>query len=55
MRPRNLTPFLFGATVTSRQPLQPEMTMIVRGTFTLRAGEAVTPLEARRMSLRKHG
>ena len=45
MRPRNLTPFLFGATVTSRQPPQPEMTMIVRGTFTLRAGEAVTPLE----------
>lgn len=45
MRPRNLTPFLFGATVTSRQPPQPEMTMIVRGTFTLRAGGAVTPLE----------
>ncbi|HTN84737.1 MAG TPA: DUF2169 domain-containing protein [Sorangium sp.] len=38
MANKNLTPFLFGSKVTSRQPPQPEMTLIVRAKFTLRPG-----------------
>ncbi|UQA57786.1 DUF2169 family type VI secretion system accessory protein [Polyangium aurulentum] len=39
MRVQNLTPLSFGFKVTSRQPPVPEMTLIVRGAFTLRPGE----------------
>ncbi len=42
MLTKNLTPFLFGAKVTSRRPPAPEMTLIVKGTFDLRTG---APLE----------
>lgn len=35
MLTKNLTPFLFGAKVTSRKPPQPEMTMVVRAAFKL--------------------
>lgn len=44
MKTKNRTPFLFGAKVTSRQPSQLEMTMVVRGRFSLRPNEPVTPL-----------
>lgn len=44
MKTKNRTPFLFGAKVTSRQPPQVEMTMVVRGRFSLRPNEPVTPL-----------
>lgn len=44
MRTKNLTPFPFGAKVTSRQPPQPEMTLVVRGRFTLKPNEPVAPL-----------
>jgi uncharacterized protein YjbI with pentapeptide repeats len=36
---QNLTPLSFGFKVTSRQPPAPEMTLIVRGVFTLSPGE----------------
>lgn len=39
MRVQNLTPLSFGFTVTSRKPPVPEMTIIVRGVFTLAPGE----------------
>jgi uncharacterized protein YjbI with pentapeptide repeats len=39
MRVQNLTPLSFGFKVTSRQPPVPEMTLIVRGVFTLCPGE----------------
>jgi uncharacterized protein YjbI with pentapeptide repeats len=39
MRVKNLTPFLVGYKVTSRRPPQPEMTVIVRGTFELAPGQ----------------
>jgi uncharacterized protein YjbI with pentapeptide repeats len=45
MRTKNLTPFPFGAKVTSREPPRPEMTLILRGAFTLRPGEPVAALE----------
>ena len=44
MRVKNTTPYLFGTTVTSRRPPQPEMTAIVRGTFALAPGGVATPL-----------
>ncbi len=44
MKTKNRTPFLFGAKVTSRRPPQVEMTMIVRGRFTLEPGQPVAPL-----------
>lgn len=52
MKIQNLSPFLFGAKVTSRRPPEPEMVAIVRGTFTLEHGgtarvvEGVHPLVA---------
>ncbi|APR84296.1 Pentapeptide repeat family protein [Minicystis rosea] len=41
MLTKNLTPFLLGTKVCSRRPPQPEMTIIVRGAFALRPGEAL--------------
>jgi uncharacterized protein YjbI with pentapeptide repeats len=41
MKVKNLTPFLFGSKVTSRRPPQPEVTAIVRATFTLKPGAPV--------------
>lgn len=41
---RNLMPFQLGTQVCSRRPPQPEMTIVVRGAFSLRPGE---PLRAR--------
>lgn len=46
MLTRNLTPFLHGTKLTSRRPPQPEMTLVVRGTFTLRPGEPLTAVQA---------
>jgi uncharacterized protein YjbI with pentapeptide repeats len=43
MLTKNLTPFQFGAKVTSRKPPQPEMTMVVRATLKLSPDQ---PLEA---------
>lgn len=45
MLSRNLTPFLFGAKSCSRSPPRVEMTAIVRGSFLLRPGEPVAPVE----------
>ncbi|HEY4121238.1 MAG TPA: DUF2169 domain-containing protein [Byssovorax sp.] len=45
MKVKNSTPFLFGPKVTSRRPPQPEMTLVVRGAFTIRPGEPLAPLE----------
>jgi uncharacterized protein YjbI with pentapeptide repeats len=45
MQTKNLTPFVFGAKVTSLQPPQRQMTMIVRASFKLRPGEPLTPIE----------
>src|SRR5947209_7433938 len=39
MKTKNLTPFLFGAKLTSRKPPQLEMTAIVRGAFRFVPGE----------------
>ena len=44
MRTKNLTGFPFGAKVTSRQPPQREMTLIVRGTFVLRPDQPLVPV-----------
>jgi uncharacterized protein YjbI with pentapeptide repeats len=44
MLKKNLTPFLFGAKLTSRRPPQPEMTAVVRATFALSPGAPLTPL-----------
>ena len=46
MKTKNLTPFLFGSKVTSLRPAQMQMTMIVKGTFELRPGEPLRPIEA---------
>ena len=43
MRVKNLTPFLIGTKVTSRRPPAPEMTVIVRGLFTLAPGKPLSP------------
>lgn len=45
MKTKNLTPFLFGAKLTSRKPPELEMTAVVRGTFRLRPNEPLTPLD----------
>ncbi len=45
MRVQNLSPFLFGAKVTSRRPPRPEMVAIVRGTFQLVHGGAARVVE----------
>jgi uncharacterized protein YjbI with pentapeptide repeats len=45
MKTKNLTPFLFGPKVTSRRPPQAELATIVVGTFHLRPGEPLTPVE----------
>jgi uncharacterized protein YjbI with pentapeptide repeats len=42
---KNLTPYLFGAKVTSRKPPQPEMTLVVRGVFRLVPGQPLVALE----------
>jgi uncharacterized protein YjbI with pentapeptide repeats len=44
MRTKNLTGFPFGAKVTSRQPPQREMTLIVRGTFVLQPDQPFVPV-----------
>jgi len=41
MRILNLTPFPVGYATTSRRPPQPEMTVVVRGAFTLKPGHPV--------------
>src|SRR5271170_3149756 len=45
MQTKNLTPFLFGAKVTSLQPAELHMTMVVRASFRLHPNESVTPIE----------
>lgn len=42
---RNETPFIHACRVTSRQPPQAEMSVIVRGAFTLAPGDALTVAE----------
>ena len=46
MKTRNLTPFPFGTKVTSRTPPQLEMTLVLRGLFTLKPGQPIVPVEA---------
>jgi uncharacterized protein YjbI with pentapeptide repeats len=46
MQTRNLTPFPFGTKVTARTPPQLEMTLVLRGLFTLAPGQPVAPVEA---------
>lgn len=46
MKTRNLTPFPFGTKVTSRTPPQLEMTLVLRGLFTLKPGHPVAPLQS---------
>jgi uncharacterized protein YjbI with pentapeptide repeats len=43
---KNLTPFFHGTKVTSRRPPQPEMTLVVRGTFRLVQGGVVEVIES---------
>lgn len=43
MKTKNITPFPFGARVTSRKPPQLEMSLVVRGVFSLRPNEPVAP------------
>ncbi|MBW2533532.1 MAG: DUF2169 domain-containing protein, partial [Deltaproteobacteria bacterium] len=45
MLTKNLTPFAFGTRVTSRRPPQPEMTLVVRGTFRLLADQPLQAVE----------
>jgi uncharacterized protein YjbI with pentapeptide repeats len=45
MRCKNLTPFLFGPKVCSRNPPQPEISLVVRAAYRLRPGEPLTILE----------
>ncbi|MBM4359369.1 MAG: DUF2169 domain-containing protein [Deltaproteobacteria bacterium] len=45
MRTKNLTPFPFGARVTSTRPPEPEMVLIVRGRFRLVPDGVATPVE----------
>ncbi|MFO0550168.1 MAG: DUF2169 domain-containing protein [Polyangiaceae bacterium] len=45
MHVKNTSPFLVGWRVTSRTPPQREMTVVVRGTFTARPAEPLTPAE----------
>lgn len=44
MKTKNLTPFPFGAKVTSFQPPELAMTLIVRARFSLRPGQPLVPL-----------
>lgn len=46
MQTKNLTPFLFGAKVTSLRPPQMQMAMIVRASFTLRPNEPLAAIES---------
>jgi len=48
MRTKNKTPFPFGFKITSRRPPQRDLTFIVRGTFVMRDGEAMSPLRTAR-------
>ena len=45
MLPKNLSPFGFATKVCSRRPPQPEMTLVVRGTFALSADGTLTVIE----------
>ena len=45
MKTKNLTPFPFGAKLTSRRPPELEMTLIVRGAFRLAPHQPLTPLD----------
>jgi len=45
MRIKNLSSLLFGATVTSTRPPRPEMSAVVRGTFSIVPGGIAAPLE----------
>ncbi len=45
MKTKNLTPFLYGYKVTSRNPPQVEMTVIVRASFVLKPGQPLVPIE----------
>jgi len=45
MLTKNLTPFLVGTKLTSRRPPQPEMTLIVRATYAVGPGGALTVVE----------
>ncbi|CAN92878.1 hypothetical protein sce2719 [Sorangium cellulosum So ce56] len=45
MKIKNLTPLPFGFKVTSRRPPRPELTLIVRGTFTLAPGRPLQLVE----------
>ncbi|KYG04920.1 hypothetical protein BE21_43985 [Sorangium cellulosum] len=42
---QNLTPFLCGIKRVFRSPPRPEMSIVVRGSFVLRPGEALAPIE----------
>ncbi|MDC0742767.1 DUF2169 family type VI secretion system accessory protein [Polyangium mundeleinium] len=42
---KNLTPFLVGTKLTSRRPPQPEMTVVVRATYAVGPGGALTVVE----------
>src|SRR5262249_43131325 len=46
---KNLTPFLFGKKVTSREPPQPEMTVFVRAKFVLKPGAPLSVPEGHPM------
>lgn len=45
MLTKNLTPFLVGTKLTSRRPPQPEMTLVVRATYAIGPGGALTVVE----------
>jgi len=45
MLTKNLTPFLVGTKLTSRRPPQPEMTVVVRATYALGPGGALSVVE----------
>lgn len=45
MKIKNTTPFLVGSKVTSREPPQPEMVVVVRGTYSLTPGAPLEPIE----------
>ncbi len=45
MLTKNLTPFLVGTKLTSRRPPQPEMSVVIRATYTIGPGGALTVVE----------
>ena len=45
MRAKNLTPFQLATKVTSRRPPQPEVTVVVKGSFRLVPGGVIEPIE----------